>query len=46
MNWLNQGEIVTYKIKVHTKGESIEFLCKKWDIDIKETVAFGDHIMV
>ena len=26
-----------------SKGESIEFLCKKWDIDIKETVAFGDH---
>ena len=26
-----------------TKGKSIEFLCEKWDIDIKDTVAFGDH---
>ena len=26
-----------------SKGKSIEFICNKWDINIKEAVAFGDH---
>lgn len=26
-----------------SKGKSIEFICNKWDINIKDAVAFGDH---